>query len=238
MKFSAYTDIGRKRNSNEDNYLIKEEEDYVVAAVADGMGGHRAGDVASEIAVEYLKSYQFNPGNGLEDQLRQAIREANDKIIDRGEENREYTGMGTTLSAAIISDLYFYKGHVGDSRIYLYRGKKLRQLSEDHSLVSELIQQGRISPEEAFNHPQRHILTEALGIESDPEIDSGRIKLQKGDYLLFCTDGLTDMVRPEDIKEIFNDNSSSVKDISKSLGRKALENGGKDNITLITGLIN
>lgn len=237
MKFSLFTDIGKKRNSNEDNYLIKEEEDYVVVAVADGMGGHRAGDVASKMAVEYLDNYEFNPGSGLLQELRRVIKETNAKIIARGEKSREYAGMGTTLSAAVIYDMNLYKGHVGDSRIYLYRESELRQLSEDHSLVNELLQQGRIAKDEVFNHPQGHILTEALGIEREPEIDSGEISLQEGDQLLFCTDGLTDMLRPGEIEAIFNEYTGSVEKISERLGKKALENGGRDNITLITGLI-
>ena len=237
MTFSVYTNKGTKRKTNEDSYLIKEGECSVVITVADGMGGHRAGDIASKLAVEYIDEYNFDFSGDLKEDLKEAIIGANDYIIKQGEKNEEYRGMGTTLSIGVIYKNMLYIGHIGDSRIYLYHNRELQQLTSDHSLVNSLLEKGRISKNEAEDHPRKHILTQALGIEEDLEIEINDLPLTQGDHLLFCTDGLTDMLNFEEIREIMEENQGEVDLISRLLGERAMESGGNDNITLVTGII-
>lgn len=236
MEFKSFSSKGNVRKNNEDNYLLREDP-FPVIVVADGMGGHRAGDVASQMAVDLIKNYEFNLENNILDEIKDLVNMVNNKIIDKGEENPEYKGMGTTLSLALIYDKNVYIGHIGDSRIYLFREKKLKKITTDDSLVNELIENGRLNPNEAFDHPQKHILTQALGIDEEINIETNKIKLQDDDLLLFCTDGLTDMIREEKIEEIIS-NHTDLNTLTQKLGKKALENGGSDNITLITGIIN
>ena len=238
MKFKAYTDKGNIRERNEDNYLIKLDP-YPIIVVADGMGGHKAGKVASNIAVESIKGFKFtfNNNNMLYD-IKNAVKDANNKIIKKGSENPVQQGMGTTISLAVVIDNQLYIGHVGDSRIYLYRNQQLQRITTDDSLVNELVKKGKISSEEAFDHPQKHILTQALGLEKDIKVETNNILLKENDILLFCTDGLTDMIREQEIANIIDSNTSDIEVLARKLGDKALENGGNDNITLITGIIN
>ncbi len=239
MNFSAYTNRGNSRDNNEDSYLLEKKNGFIsLIAVADGMGGHRAGEIASQIVVEYIKKFEFNFDSKLLTEIKRLINEANNKIIESGSRDIELKNMGTTLSLGIIEKLNLYIGHVGDSRIYLYRDGELKQLTSDHSLVNELLVENKIEPDEAFNHPQKHILTQALGVDEDLRIETRCVTLTEGDHLLFCTDGLTDMVRASEIKKIIKSNYGNVEKLSKSLGNKALNNGGNDNITLITGIIN
>ena len=158
LEYVVYTNRGKVRQDNEDSYLVKEAP-LPVFAVADGMGGHQAGEVASRLAVDLLDSYDFDAENLLPD-IEKAIREANEEILKMGTSNLSYRGMGTTLSMGILFDDKLFIGHVGDSRIYLFR-KELRQLTTDHSLVNELLENKQITSQEAFNHPQRNIITQA-----------------------------------------------------------------------------
>ena len=235
MEFKSFSSKGNVRKNNEDNYLLRKEPCPVIV-VADGMGGHRAGDVASQMAVDLIKKYKFNFENNILNELNSLITMINNKIIEKGEENPEYKGMGTTLSLALIYNKKIYIGHIGDSRIYLFRDNELKKITTDDSLVNELIESGRLNPNEAFDHPQKHILTQALGIEEDINIETNEMELKDNDILLFCTDGLTDMIREENIEDIIS-NHSDLNTITKKLGKKALENGGSDNVTLITGII-
>lgn len=236
MEFKSFSSKGNVRKNNEDNYLLRKDPCPVIV-VADGMGGHRAGDVASQMAVDIIKKYEFNLNENILDEINNLINIINKKIIKKGEDNPEYKGMGTTLSLALIYDNKIYIGHIGDSRIYLFREEELKKITTDDSLVNELIESGRLNPNEAFDHPQKHILTQALGIDRDIKIETNEISLKENDLLLFCTDGLTDMIREENIEGIIS-NHSDLNTITQKLGKKALENGGSDNITLITGIIN
>ena len=236
MEFKSFSSKGNVRKNNEDNYLLRKDPCYIIV-VADGMGGHRAGDVASQMAVDIIKKYEFNFENNIFNEIQDLINLINNKIIKKGEENPEYKGMGTTLSFALIYEKKLYIGHVGDSRIYLFRDNKLNKITTDDSLVNELIESGRLNPNEAFDHPQKHILTQALGIDKDINIETEEVELKDEDLLLLCTDGLTDMIREEKIGEMIS-NHSDLNTLTQKLGKKALENGGSDNITLITGIIN
>ena len=237
MEFKSFTSKGNVRENNEDNYLLKLEP-YPLIVVADGMGGHRAGDVASQIAVDFIKKYKFDLDHDILAEIENLIKMINEKIINKGKKNQKYKGMGTTLSLALIYKKKLYIGHIGDSRIYLYRNQKLEKVTTDDSLVNELIESGRLSPGEAFDHPQKHILTQALGTDYDINIEKETVKLKDDDILMFCTDGLTDMIREKRIEEIIAEHTSDINTLAQKLGNKALENGGSDNITLITGIIN
>lgn len=231
MYYSVYTNRGKKRTYNEDSYLVIEKPQPVIA-VADGMGGHRAGEVASKIAIDTVNDYLFNYEKDLLEQVDDLFMLANDTIMSSGIINKDYHGMGTTLSMGIIYQNRLYFGHIGDSRIYTFRNNRLKQLTTDHSLVNELLQNKQITCKEAFNHPQKHIITQALGTDTALDVNKGMIDLMIGDLLLFCTDGLTDMIKFKSIEAMFKENSN-LDLLSNKLGEKALENGGNDNITLI-----
>ncbi|MFW6036162.1 MAG: protein phosphatase 2C domain-containing protein, partial [Halothermotrichaceae bacterium] len=163
MEFSIYSNIGKVRDDNEDSYIVKKEP-YPLIAVADGMGGHNAGEVASKLAVDSLKNTSFllnKDSRNILDQMETAIKKTNLSIINKGNQDIEYKNMGTTLSIGIIYDGHLYIGHVGDSRVYLYRNNKCQQLTRDDSLVNKLIEDKQITSKEAFNHPQKHIITQA-----------------------------------------------------------------------------
>lgn len=234
MEYEVFSSRGKVRPNNEDGFLVKINP-FPLLAVADGMGGHRAGEVASKIAIEFLKEYEFKPKDYV-NQIDKVIKEINKKIFNRSQKDYSCRGMGTTLSFGIIINLDLYVGHIGDSRIYLFRDGKLDQITTDHSLVNELLERNQITKDEAFSHPQRHILTQALGLEPEFEMEIKKISLKKGDFLLFCTDGLSDMVRFEEIEKSFIENDKLIT-IRNSLVNKAMESGGHDNITLVIGQI-
>jgi protein phosphatase len=223
---AALTDVGRQRQSNEDSYLEREP----LFAVADGMGGARAGEVASRMAVEAFESAEG--GDSPEAQLRGVAREANRRIYEMAQADSEHAGMGTTLTAAMVSGREVAVGHVGDSRLYRLRGGRLERLTEDHSLVEELVRQGRLTPEEAETHPQRSIITRALGPEPDVDVETFTDRGRDGDVYLICSDGLSGMVSEEDMAAILAD-SKSLKEAAYRLVDSANQNGGKDNITVV-----
>jgi len=237
MQFRIFYDKGKIRENNEDNYLIKEKP-YPLLVVADGMGGHQAGEVASKIAIDEINKFSLNFEEDIFMQIEKAIRKANKNIFERANNNSSYRGMGTTLSMGIIINNYLYIGHVGDSRIYLFRENNLSLETKDHTLVQKYVDDKKIKQEEAFYHPQKHILTQALGVESNLNIQIKKILLQENDILIFCTDGLSDMLKKEDIKKILLNNNLNIDDISNVLGKEALNKGGIDNITFIAALIN
>ncbi len=239
MNFSVYFDKGRNRSKNEDNYLIKNDDShFTIAAVADGMGGHQAGDMASKIVINCLENYKFNSEADLQSAIREFIKSSNNKILKKGKNNSDLNGMGTTFSMGLIYEKELYIGHVGDSRIYLYRNSNLQKLTTDHTLVNKLLENNKIQPEEAFNHPQRNILTQALGTGKNLNIETKSINLKNNDLVLLCTDGLTDMICEKNIKNIISHSNFDADVITHNLGSKAIENGGKDNLTIITGIIN
>lgn len=230
LQYVVYTNKGNIRIDNEDSYLVKEKP-YPLFAVADGMGGHQAGEIASQMAVKCLDSTDFDYQDILSN-IKMAINKANLEIYKKGKSGIMYKEMGTTLSMGILFNMELFIGHVGDSRIYIFRNKELKQLTRDHSLVNELLENKQITCQEAFDHPQKNIITQALGTSSELKIETKKIKVYNNDILLFSTDGLHDMLRYNEIKDLFFSNNN-IENISSLLGKRALELGGKDNITFI-----
>ena len=223
----AGTDTGRQRRANEDSLLARAP----LFVVADGMGGAQAGEVASRIAVE-----SFQPGlpetSHPELELAQLAREANARIHELSHANAEQAGMGTTLTAVYVGEQEVAIAHVGDSRAYCLREGELLRLTDDHSLVDELIRQGRLTPEEAEDHPQRSIITRALGPEAAVEVDTRSFRARGGDVYLLCSDGLTTMLSEAKLAEILVANPR-LRDAGEALIAEANEAGGRDNITVI-----
>jgi len=222
----ARTDAGRQRHANEDAYYARAP----VFAVADGMGGAQAGEVASKIAADAFE--ERTDDGSPEQQLARVAREANRRIFELAQEDASRSGMGTTLTGALVSEDEVSIVHVGDSRAYLYRDGELRQLTRDHSLVEELRRQGRLTTEEAEEHPQRSIITRALGPERNVELDVHTHQARSGDLYLLCSDGLTSMVREERMREIVED-SGSLRAAAEWLVAEANDMGGRDNITVV-----
>jgi PPM family protein phosphatase len=226
---AAVTDVGRVRagSPNEDGYLDQIDRLGLVA-VADGMGGHRAGEVASATALEALRAAVAS-GQPLSD----AIEGANDAVLEKSVSDQELAGMGTTLTAGMLgSDGYLVVGHVGDSRAYLVRDGELTQITDDHSLVEEMVRGGELTREQAEVHPRRSIITRALGIDPEVEVDEYPIELRPGDRILFCSDGLTTMVRPDEIASILS-RERDPKRAAQLLVDAANAAGGEDNITAV-----
>ena len=237
MQIEYQSDVGRRRNTNQDYASVfTNQEGIKLAILADGMGGHRAGDIASQMAV-------LNLGNAWEEQdltddekiarwFIQAIQEENALIYQRGQEQPEYNGMGTTIVAAALSEERFTIAHVGDSRAYLIRDGKIIQLTEDHSLVNELVKSGEISEEMAVNHPRKNILTRSVGMPGTVEVDVSTYIWQLKDRLSLCSDGLTNMLSEEMIETIVNQ-EGTLSDKVTELINQANEAGGADNITVL-----
>jgi PPM family protein phosphatase len=221
------TDTGRQRRDNEDNAYARAP----VFVVADGMGGAQAGEVASRIAIEAFEGGLPDAGSP-EERLRTLVREANHEIYERARADRQRAGMGTTLTAAYVDDAHVAIAHVGDSRAYLFRDGTLQRLTQDHSLVDELVRRGKLTEEQAAEHPQRSIITRALGPEPDVEVDTWTYPARAGDVVLLCSDGLTSMISEERVREILvaNENLDAAAD---ALINEANEAGGRDNITVV-----
>jgi protein phosphatase len=231
MRFSALSDKGNRRSLNEDNFFINEEIKFLM--VADGMGGHAAGEVASQTAVSSAANFDFDLLDPLAS-LSQLTFKINQEIINKSQQNPDCMGMGTTFAAVIIKHNKLYYVNLGDSRIYLYNRKEenLKKISKDHSLVADLLRQGKITEEEAFDHPKKNIVTQALGLDDELDLDTGQLEISEADYILLCTDGLTDMIRKSEIEAVFKKYQESEK-IAEELLAEALASGGLDNITLI-----
>ncbi|MFM7248140.1 MAG: Stp1/IreP family PP2C-type Ser/Thr phosphatase, partial [Actinomycetota bacterium] len=219
----ACTDVGRLRQSNEDALVLADP----VFAVADGMGGARAGEVASAMAVAAL--YGFAGGA---DGLVAALEDVNDRIHAAAQADGSLAGMGTTATAALVTRDELVIAHVGDSRAYLLRDGRLRQVTDDHSLVAELIRRGALTPAEAERHPQRSVITRALGAEPDVEVDVVRLVPQAGDVLLLCSDGLTGMVGDGEIGRIVG-GQGPLPERARELVQAANGAGGEDNVTVV-----
>lgn len=226
VRIGARTDIGRLRQRNEDAYLIKDP----LFVVADGMGGHRGGDVASALALETIgeATSPEATARGLVDD----IKRANKAVLERGESDRDLRGMGTTLTAVLTDDAKAHVVHVGDSRAYLLRDGSLQQLTEDHTLVQRMVREGRLTEDEAAQHPQRSILTRALGVDEDIPVDELSLDIHPGDRLLLCTDGLTNMVERDRIQEILQSDEDPQSACDKLIDA-ANRAGGDDNITVV-----
>ncbi len=217
---------GRKRRRNEDAWVCQPP----LFAVADGMGGARGGEIASRLAATALG--ESVDGSG-EERVVALIQKANQHVYERARDDAEASGMGTTITVALVEDGVVAIGHVGDSRGYLIRDRKVEQLTEDHSLVAELVRSGRLSPEEADTHPQRSVITRALGTDPDVDVDSFSIEAKAGDVFLICSDGLTSMVGDDTILGIVEQSRDNFDAIAKELIGAANESGGEDNITVV-----
>jgi serine/threonine protein phosphatase PrpC len=221
------TDTGRERRENEDNAYARAP----VFVIADGMGGAQAGEVASKIAIETFE--RDLPGEGSpEERLADCVREANRRIYDVSQSKHEHAGMGTTLTAAYLDDGDLSIAHVGDSRAYLFRDGKLSMLTRDHSLVAELIERGKLTVEQAAEHPQRSVITRALGPDPKVEVDTWTYPVRAGDVLLLCSDGLTSMLSDPEISRAL-DSARSLGGAAEDLIAKANDAGGRDNITVV-----
>jgi PPM family protein phosphatase len=221
------TDVGRQRQTNEDDFV----ESPPFFAVADGMGGAKAGEVAARIAAEAFEQ-ERGGDEPPEAQLERIARAANRRIYELATKDESRRGMGTTLTAVRVGDREVSIGHVGDSRAYRFREGRLEQLTRDHSLVAELERTGQISPEAAENHPQRSIITRALGPEPDVEVDTYTVPVRAEDVFLLCSDGLTGMLSDEEVGSILG-RAASLEDAAEALVRAANQSGGKDNITVV-----
>ncbi|HEX6230733.1 MAG TPA: Stp1/IreP family PP2C-type Ser/Thr phosphatase [Actinomycetota bacterium] len=224
VRAGVASDIGQVREANEDSYLAEEP----LFAVADGMGGHRGGEVASRLALETVQRLFEARSGSLTDQ----VEEANRAVYERSLRDPSVAGMGTTLTAALVEGDRIQLAHVGDSRAYLFRDGRLRRLTEDHTLVHRMVQEGEITEDEAERHPHRSVITRALGVDPGVQVDEGSIQVAPGDRLLLCTDGLTGMVAEERIAAIL----AAVGDPQQAADRLVSEAngaGGVDNITVV-----
>lgn len=235
MKVFSLTDVGRKREINQDSVFASDKPIGNIPnlfVVADGMGGHKAGDFASQYAVEVLEErIRESEEMGPEAIITDAVKEVNRSIIEAAASDVSLNGMGTTLVVATIIEHTLYFANVGDSRLYLIRDE-IQQLSRDHSLVQEMVRLGGINQEEAKYHPDKNVITRAIGVKEDVEVDFFQYRLQKGDTVLMCSDGLTDMLDDDEIFRIVKSGRDIV-ETAKELVEKANENGGKDNIGIV-----
>jgi protein phosphatase len=222
------TDTGRKRRRNEDEYVVEPP----LFAIADGMGGAQAGELASSLAAGAVRSGEGAAGGG-ENYVVELIQEANRRVYQRSSQDAAVSGMGTTMTVALVEESAVFFGHVGDSRAYLIRDGKLEQLTEDHSLVAELVRSGKLSPEEAETHPQRSVITRALGTDPDVDVDTFSIPTRPGDLFMLCSDGLTSMVEDNVILRSIEENRDNLQTAAKVLIRAANKGGGEDNITVV-----
>jgi PPM family protein phosphatase len=221
----ALTDTGRKRRHNEDVYVVEPP----IFAIADGMGGANAGEVAAALAADALRG----EGGSGEDTLVTLIQEANRRVYEQAAEDAAKSGMGTTMTVALLEDSRVRIGHVGDSRAYLIRDGELSQLTDDHSLVGELVRSGKLAPEDAETHPQRSVITRVLGTDPDVDVDTITIETRSGDLFLLCSDGLYSMVGNDRILELVERNRRDLDAAAKALIAAANKGGGDDNITVV-----
>jgi protein phosphatase len=219
------TDTGRVRDHNEDSYVVEPP----LYAIADGMGGAKAGEVASQLALETIVDMQRSGETTLEDE----VREANRVVFARSEEDTKFTGMGTTLTAVLASAEALHLVHVGDSRAYLLREGRIRQLTHDHTLVDRMVEAGEISRDEADVHPHRNVLLRSLGTEPKVDVEAQDVGLLEGDRILICSDGLTDMVTEDQIVAILDVTQGKPQEAADRLVRAANRAGGVDNITAL-----
>ncbi|MFZ7121154.1 MAG: Stp1/IreP family PP2C-type Ser/Thr phosphatase [Eubacteriaceae bacterium] len=238
MELGYKSDIGRVRTINQDSYLVLNDLNigFKIFAVADGLGGHNAGEIASKILIDKIKIY-FSKDTLLESSILdetliiEIIKEINGQIFQMASENVDLNGMGTTLTLVLLDDDNIFIFHVGDSRTYIVNEKEILQLTQDHSLVEQLVMQGEITRQEADVHPNKNILTRAIGTDAQIEVDFYKYTLKQYDKILLCTDGLTNSLSNESIKNIINNNSCT--DAVNILVEEANNQGGHDNVTVI-----
>jgi serine/threonine protein phosphatase PrpC len=215
---------GRRRRRNEDSFVVAPP----LFAVADGMGGAKAGEIASRLAAAAVREEE---GDRVD--VAELIHEANRRVFERARDDASASGMGTTMTVALVEGDQVTIGHVGDSRAYRLRDNALEQLTEDHSLVAELVRSGKLSPEEAETHPQRSVITRALGTDPDVDADTFTVEAQPGDVFLLCSDGLTTMVEDNHIVEVVNRHRGDLERAAKQLISDANRSGGDDNVTVV-----
>ena len=233
MIIKCKTDKGKVREGNEDYILTFKGYNYYLLIAADGMGGYNAGEVASKMAALEIRDFIYNKFNdyfGQEDLLNDAIKDSNKKVYEESQKNSDYKGMGTTITCALIVNDNLYIGHVGDSRAYVINNKGISQITEDHSYVQQLINNGSITKNEAINHPQRNLITRAVGTDKNIVVDTFEVKFKDDEMLLLCTDGLTTYLNNDEIYDILNKYKENGIDI---LIDTANERGGTDNISAI-----
>lgn len=237
FEIGSITDIGLVRENNEDSYAFDQKDGLFV--IADGLGGYSGGEVASKLAVNTIMSFlkkdlKAMQKKDIDKSIKNGIKEAHELIAKESIANSLLRGMGTTLVLALFKAMgYLYITNVGDSRAYLYRSKKLSLLSEDHSLVSNLVKQGKITKEESWAHPQRNIVTSVIGIGPLPECYQKKINLRNNDIVILCSDGLWDMLPDKEIENIVAKKNNNLQNLCQELVDAAKNAGGEDNITII-----
>lgn len=236
----AATDVGSVRDNNEDHLVFIRPYDAKVRAshgclalVADGMGGHSSGEIASKMAADIIARNYFDANHAVLNSLNRAFEKANKTIFQKADRNPALKGMGTTCTAVILLNDQIYLGHVGDSRAYLFKGDKLIQLSNDHTYVQHLLDTGKISQEESLSHPQRNVITRAMGTAPKLQADFSRhaLSFEQGDKLLICSDGLYEYIKSEELKEILS--AENLNESAQSLINLAKQRGGHDNISVL-----
>ncbi len=239
MQVFSVTSRGMERARNEDSCLAETGNDYALLVVADGMGGHQAGNIASALAVDAARDFWSGldgksslTAEKVRRSLRDLILDANRAIIAEAAKNPTRKGMGTTFTAGLLRGTSLVIGHVGDSRAYWIHNDRIELLTKDHSLLEELLDAGQVKPKEAENHPQRHVLTRAVGIDARLEVDIYEKELEPGSVLLFCTDGLTNHIDDEEIKSVCLKHRDPQK-MAENLVNTANDRGGHDNITVV-----
>ncbi|PKR87010.1 Stp1/IreP family PP2C-type Ser/Thr phosphatase [Heyndrickxia camelliae] len=241
MGYVVKTDTGKVRLNNEDNGdMLTNISGAYLAIVADGMGGHNAGDVASEMAVDILREYWMNSFKDneidaaiAEKWLRETIMDVNTRLYEHAQTDSNLDGMGTTLVAAICTNEFITIANIGDSRGYLLNENGFQQLTEDHTLVNELVKTGQISKEDAQHHPRKNLILKALGTELTVEVDIKTIMIDNGDCLLLCSDGLYDKVTDLEMKDMLCKDGLTMEEKAQAMIDLANENGGEDNITIL-----
>ncbi len=226
-RVAKVTDTGRKRRRNEDSLVCEPP----LFAIADGMGGAQAGEVASRLAAAAL----IEGGSGArgEERIFELIQDANRRVFDRSSTDPNASGMGTTMTVALVDGDNVSFGHVGDSRAYLIRDGRMEQLTEDHSLVNELLKSGKLTREEAEIHPQKSVITRAVGTDPDVDVDTFTVAGRNGDLFLLCSDGLTDLVAEREIFELVERHRADMDRALRALVKEANRGGGDDNITVV-----
>lgn len=238
MIIGAVSDVGKTREKNQDAFYLSKDQSLPLFIVADGMGGHKAGEVASTMALNIIEKNFLENRTYLSREetiislIKASIEEANTKIYLKSLENEKYDGMGTTVTLAYIFENKILLGHVGDSRAYLIKDTNITQITEDHSYVNELIKMGTITKEEAKSHPKRNMITRAVGSSSIIEMDLIVKEFNKDNILLLCSDGLFDMVKENEMYKVFNE-ETDIQKACESLANIANNKGGIDNITII-----
>jgi protein phosphatase len=236
MQIAFQTDVGMVRKHNEDSGEVFTKGEHFLAVIADGMGGHKAGDIASQEALKVIKEawVQFEENiESIKEWLQNVLRDTNKHIFQFSQENPETRGMGTTIVAALGTNSEITVAHIGDSRCYLFSNGELKRVTDDHSLVQELVKSGQITEDEAEIHPRRNMIMKAVGTDATVEAELNKITWEMGDFLLLCSDGLSDKVSFKRIQEALNNPEDSITDKVERLITWAKDAGGEDNITAI-----